>query len=196
MNRLIAVIIASQVFSVGSVTAKDSSIQSIAKIGYHSQSDGFNGIDTDTTGFIGFLERQTSEDSFLSFYGMIGFLDEEWSTNGVSIDAGDGDVVGFGLKFNLKSSKVQSFSQGLEGGMPYFRLGWERVKATASSTLAQFAANNGVPLTTTSSTDSGILLGIGYEKSFEEFGIFAEYMKHSEDTFDDSSITLGAFFKF
>jgi|GEM_PF-1866295 hypothetical protein len=197
MKKLIAIFTLFQVIGISSVAAKESSIQSLAKIGYHSQSDNFRGtIDTDTTGFIGFLERQTSEDSFLSFFGMVGLLDEEWSASGVSIDAVDGYVVGFGLKFNLKGSDVKSFSQGLEHGMPYFRIGIERTKATLSSTIVQAAANNGIPLNSTSSTDSGIFFGIGYEKYFEEFGVFAEYMKHSEDTFDDNSINLGAFFKF
>jgi hypothetical protein len=171
-------------------------VQSIVKIGYHTQSDDLNGADIDTTGFVGSFERVTSSDSFLSYYGMLALVETEASANGVSLDLGDFESIGFGLKYNFMNSGIEDYSEGLDKGMFYARLGWERAKFTISSLALQIAANNGVPIASTSITESGILLGLGYEKLFEQFGVYAEMMRHSEDTFDDDSLNFGVFFKF
>ena len=51
-------------------------------------------------------------------------------------------------------------------------------------------------LAATADTESGFLVGLGNEKTFEEFGVYIEFIRHPEDTFDDNSLNIGAVFNF
>lgn len=175
---------------------EDEPIKTIIKIGYQSLSDSLGGADLDGSGLSVSLENLISEDSFASFYAAISRLSYDASANGLSVDIGDADTVGFGLKYNFAHGDITDYSAGLKKGMVYARLGWERADLSASSTLQSLAAGAGAPLGATSASESGMLIGLGYEKLFESLGAFIEWKRHDEDALDDDSITIGAFFKF
>lgn len=155
----------------------DEVVNSIIKLGYQSSSDSQGAASWDIKGFTFTFEAHGDQDSFLTSYAMISKLDLDGCI-GSNCAQDDIDMVGFGLKFNLRPGDVKTYTEGLREGMMYAKLGWER---------ADFPDGT---------SESGKVLGIGYEKLFDKTGLFIEFKRHDEDTLDDDSLTLGAFFKF
>jgi len=166
-----------------------SGASSLVKFSYTMLSDSQDGVDIDATGPTLLYERQITPDSFLSYYAGVSLLDVEASNGAVSIDSANSTGLSLGLKFNLRLSELDTYSEGLINGMPYLRLGWERVKFDTTTQFRQLTNES------LHESKSGAIFSFGYEKAVGEFGAFAEYTRHS-NTWEDSSITVGGYLKF
>lgn len=166
-----------------------SETSSLVKFSYTMLSESQDGVDIDATGPTLLYERQITPDSFLSYYASVSLLEVEASNGVLTIDSGDSTGLGLGLKFNLRLSELDTYSEGLVNGMPYLRLGWERVKFDTTTQFNQLTNDS------LNESKSGATFSFGYEKAVGEFGAFAEYTRHS-NTWEDSSITVGGYLKF
>ncbi|MEE2923495.1 MAG: hypothetical protein VX619_01840 [bacterium] len=185
-NKLFIILVCTFILNAVSGASETSSL---VKLSYTMLSDSQDGVDIDATGPSLIYERQISSDYFISYYASVSLLDVEASNGAITIDSANSTGFNAGLKFNLRLTELDSYSEGLENGMPYLRLGWERVKFDTTTQFRQ--------LTNESLNDSksGATFSFGYEKAVGEFGAFAEYTRHS-NTWEDSSITVGGYLKF
>lgn len=184
MNNLMKLLaIAISLILIVSTTAADET-KALIKVGAISVSDSVEGIKIDGTGLNIIADRLPEGKSSMSLYSMFSFTNLKSTEVNAETDIGEASSVGFGVKYSLSRSKDKDYNTQLSNGMPYLRVGWERLKVDLDT-----AENSG------SESDSGIVYGIGYEKAFESFGLFADYIKHPK-TWEDNSLTVGAFIKF
>ncbi len=161
----------------------------LIKFAYTTLSKTQNNADLDLTGASLLYEKQTWQTSFASYYARVSLLDLKATAGAISDESSNATGIDLGVKFNLRLSDVDEYSEGLENGMPYLRLGWERVSFDTTTEFQQMTANN------LNDSKSGAIFSFGYEKNVGEFGAFAEYTRHS-NTWEDSSITVGGYLKF
>ena len=161
----------------------------LVKFAYSTLSSSENGTDLDATGATLLYEKQMWENSFTSYYARVSLLDLEATAGAVNNDSANSTGIALGVKFNLRLSDIDEYAEGLENGMPYLRLGWEKVTFDTNNAFRQLTGNS------ISDSKSGAIFSLGYEKDIGEFGAFAEYTRHS-NTWEDSSITVGGYLKF
>lgn len=181
LTKLLAIAISLNL--VVSITAADET-KALIKVGAISVSDSVEGTKIDGTGLNIIADRLPEGKSSMSLYSMLSFTNLKATIANAETDIGEASSIGFGVKYSLSRSKDKDYDTQLSNGMPYLRVGWERLTADLSPDLGGG-----------SESDSGIVYGIGYEKAFESFGLFADYIKHPK-TWEDNSLTVGAFIKF
>lgn len=176
-------------------TKKDEKV-SLVKIGYTTAKDGEFKYKGHTVYIENLLNQ--SESGFGSFYfGLTSMELDECPGAGVIKCDSDGDTFSIGYKhaFGKKDetglSANEAYNKSLEGLLPYLKLGYSRTKGSAWISIPTLGINQ-----TYSGSESGVSYGFGMEKASKSFGVFAEYMKYTDDNFDDDAITLGVVFRF
>lgn len=156
----------------------------VLKLGYSALADTQQNIRTESNGLTFIYEGIPQVSSSLSYYAMLSLLETDIKLNGANTDVADVTGMGLGIKYNIGYSANLNHKEHLNRGIPYFRLGYERIRIDPNEII-------GGP----TDTESGVIYGFGYEKSFGRIGVFADFIKHP-NTYEDNSLTVGAFIKF
>lgn len=176
-------------------TQKEENV-SLIKIGYTTAKDGEFKYKGHTV-YIENLLNQSGNGFGSIYFGMAAMkLDECTGAGGISCDD-EGDTFSIGYKHAFgKSNEAdlsmeKAYNNSLQNMMPYLKLGISRTKRNIWFSVPVLGINE-----TYSGSEDGLSYGFGLEKSSESFGVFAEYMKYTDDNFDDDAITLGVIFRF